>query len=366
MRNTGADKVIVIEELVSPNTLVVVSARLSNIACTVYCHAHVAPAKPTSPPPPLLTHLHRQPHITATLAPLDPTAPHPHLTRHCLDHGLKTGSAQSHAHFPVLTGLTPHLRTLDLAWTGAGPARGRTCRRTFKTDAAAAALPAWAVRGALTAGHAALRRVEFWGAERAEMEVRPYGDEEGWAEVRGGRSGVEGAGVEEVSDVTGEGGRGAGAGGEELLSGLERLVVELVHPATVEQAGTYRKKGVEVALGELGEALRCLLNGEVNTTLRELAVTLDFVVPRFGSAGVRGGEIGSDGAKFGVSGRLGSLRGFEGLRRLHVSWVVLAGWSLRSLQKEVRTTRGYLGRVLPRYLRWLIITDEMGTWLRWE
>lgn len=151
--------------------------------------------------------------------------------------------------------------------------------------------------------------------------------------------------------------------------GLERLVVELVHPATVEQAAVmYRRKGVEVALGELGDALRYLLDEggcvEVNSTLRELVVTLDFVVPPVGFACVRGGEIGSDDATFGVSGRLGSLRGFEGLRRLHVSWVVLAGWSLRSLKKEVKTTRGYLGRVLPRYLRWLTITDKMGTWLR--
>lgn len=248
----------------------------------------------------------------------------------------------------------------------AGNQRGaRTHRRTFKDDAAA--LPAWAVRGALAGGHAALRRVEFWGARWAEMDVRPYGDEEGWVEV-----GAEALRVlalrrcamvpERVAEVLGLVGRNC--------RGLERLVVELVHPATAEQAAVmYRRKGVEVALGELGEALRCLLNdgeGEVNSRLRELVVTLDFVVPPFGFAGVRGGEIGVDDATFGVSGRLGSLHGFEGLRQLHVSWVVLAGWSLRSLKKEVKTTRGYLGRVLPKYLRWLTITDEMGTWLRWE
>lgn len=203
------------------------------------------------------------------------------------------------------------------------------------------------------------------------MEVRAYGDEDGWAEV-----GAEALRVLElrrcamvpgrVAEVLGLVGRNCGGGG-----GLERLVVELVHTATVEQpAVLYRRKGVEIALGELGEALRLLLNegggGEVNSTLRELVLTLDFVVPPFGFACVRGGEIGVDDATFGVSGRLESLHGFEGLRRLHVSWVVLVGWSLRSLQKEVKTTRGYLGRVLPKYLRRLTITDEMGTWLRWE
>ncbi|KAB2570185.1 hypothetical protein DBV05_g11148 [Lasiodiplodia theobromae] len=352
---------------------------------------------------PLLTHLHRQPHITAPLAPLDPTAPHPYLTRyarHCLRHGLKTGSAQSHALFPVFTGLTPHLRTLDITWMGVGPhanattpralraalpalealtvrtagnQRGaRTHRHTFKDDAAA--VPAWAVRGALAGGHAALRRVEFWGARWAEMEVRAYGDEDGWVEC-----GAEALRVlalrrcamvpGRVAEVLGLVGRNCGGGGGG--GGLERLVVELVHTATVEQpAVLYRRKGVEIALGELGEALRLLLNegggGEVNSTLRELVLTLDFVVPPFGFACVRGGEIGVDDATFGVSGRLESLHGFEGLRRLHVSWVVLVGWSLRSLQKEVKTTRGYLGRVLPKYLRRLTITDEMGTWLRWE
>ncbi|EKG16108.1 hypothetical protein MPH_06674 [Macrophomina phaseolina MS6] len=170
---------------------------------------------------------------------------------------------------------------------------------------------------------------------------------------------------------------------------LERLVVELVQPVTVETA-TGRAARV-VRLEEVGEAVRRLLRpfagcgvGDaqseeaslripvINKTLTELTMTLDFGTPKGNITRANGGEVGSDGVNWGVIGRLGSLRGFENLDWLHVSWVVLVGWSLRSLSKEVwsdetlRKRGGYLGRVLPKSLRRLTITDEMASWIQWE
>ncbi|KAF4304371.1 hypothetical protein GTA08_BOTSDO08057 [Botryosphaeria dothidea] len=371
---------------------------------------------------------------------------HPHHSKcHRLNwsQSLRSGVAQYHV--AALLSLTPDLRTLDLTWAGlgkwapfAGPGWLRTALPRLELlvlracgkrgcngsrgwfDGEEWRFPEWAVRGALAAGHPALRSVVLRDGRAAELQhledaawdavaaaspaevreaARALGDGEGWKGwMAGGDVAHNPAVVQSVGRVLGE--RPATplralelrkcammpAQLAEVLvltergcPGLAELVVDLVHPVTRD---SYTRQKTIIRLDELGDALRRLLRDSsgceewgkpmTNKTLSTMRMTLDFVTPKGDIARAKGGEVGTNGVKWGISGRIGSLRGFEALEWLEVSWVTLVGLSSGSLQREnpeyetCMVSGGYLGSVFPQGLRWLTISDEMANWQTWE
>lgn len=362
---------------------------------------------------PLIDHLYTASHLSthARTFPNDLSAAADALIH--WHHYLRCGAAQYTAVF-CLT-LTPHLRSLDITWAGVGPCaafagpswlrttlpqletlivracgpRGKNGRKGWYRNEEWT-FPEWAAGGALAAGHPSLKRVEFCDGSAAEL---------GAAAVAAAEAEAEAASVLESLELSGCGMPPARLA--EVLRAaarncarVEEVRVGLVHPITVPFAYPstwpvpYSKRKTVVRLGEVGDALRGLLgpvpgSGEGgrggfdswlyrtvgHSKLRTMSVKLDFITPKGSVRCAGGGEVGYNGVEWGVSGRLGTLRGFEKLQYLEVSWVVLVGWSLASLQKEVAEDElpgGYLGSVLPDGLKWLTVSDEMASWLAWE